>query len=77
MKRWGFQVEKKYLKERIELHLGLFDTSAKFIGWTSSFQLKPNELFMMNSAVLPRYRRKGCYAQLLKATIDEAKKQGF
>jgi GNAT superfamily N-acetyltransferase len=68
---------KRFLKERIELYYGLFNEKDALVGWCASFQLRPNELYMMYSAVLPKYRRKGWYTKLAKTTLTEAKKLGF
>lgn len=39
--------------------------------------MRPNELYMMSSGVLPKYRRSGWYTKLAHVTIKEAKKLGF
>jgi GNAT superfamily N-acetyltransferase len=73
----GFQKRKVFLKERIEIFFGLFDEKDRFAGWTAAVQMRPNELYMINSAVLPKYRRKGWYTKLVLAMLKEAKAEGF
>jgi GNAT superfamily N-acetyltransferase len=74
--RRDFEDRKKFIKERLSLNYVLFD-GKKLAGWTAGFQTNPNEFYMMSSAVLPKYRRKGNYTKLLKTVLDEAKKRGF
>ena len=64
-------------KSRHEVHLGLFDAKGAIAGWSSSHQVKPMELYMMNSAVFPKFRRKGYYTKMVQQTLKEAKKLGF
>lgn len=59
-----------------QLHLGLYENN-EFIGWSSSFAKRPNELYMMNSAIFPEHRRKGYYTKLLQEVLKEAKLAGF
>ncbi len=75
--RRGFEKRKSFIKHRIEVFFGLFNERGKMVGWSASFQTQPNELYMMSSAVMPKYRRKGWYSKLLLATMKEAKKLGF
>ena len=75
--RSGFSDRKKFLKDQINLFYGLFDEKDHFVGWSNGFQLKPNEFYMMSSAVLPKYRRKGWYTKLAKTMIQEVERLGF
>lgn len=58
------------------LHLGLYEND-QLIGWCSSFAMKANELYMMNSVVFPEHRRKGYYTLMVKEVLKEAKLAGF
>ena len=63
-------------KNRWELHLALFEND-KLIGWCSSFQTRPYELYMMNSVVFAEHRRKGYYTKMVQEVLKEAKAAGF
>ncbi len=39
--------------------------------------MSPSELYMMNSAVLPKYRRQGHYKRLMFKVMERAKELGF
>lgn len=66
----------KGLEDVWSLHLGLYEND-QLIGWSSSFAMKPNELYMMNSVVFPGHRRKGYYTLMVKEVLMEAKLAGF
>jgi GNAT superfamily N-acetyltransferase len=66
----------KGLEDVWSLHLGLYENN-ELIGWCSSFAMKANELYMMNSAVFPDHRRKGYYTVMVKEVLKEAKLAGF
>ncbi len=72
----GFPVMRDRLSGRWELHLGAFE-GEEFLGWCSSFQTKPLELYMRNSVVLPEHRRKGVYTQLMLSVVARAREAGF
>lgn len=66
----------KGLEDVWSLHLGLYENN-EFIGWSSSYAKKANELYMMNAAVFPEHRRKGYYTLMVKEVLKEAKLAGF
>jgi ribosomal protein S18 acetylase RimI-like enzyme len=61
---------------RYELHLAIFD-GEELVGWSSSFQVSPGELYMMNSAVMPKYRKQGHYKRLMQKVVEKAKELGY
>lgn len=65
------------VKDRFQIHFVAYDTAGNIIGWSSSNQTKVADLYMMNSAVFPKYRRNGIYTKFVKLTLIEAKKLGF
>jgi len=68
---------KKAMDSRVFLHFGLFEAQEKMVGWSSSYQLIPSELLMMNSAAFPEYRRQGHYSTMIKKTLERAAELGF
>ncbi len=76
-------VEKTNRAEKIEKLKGAYRhflvarCGGKFVGWSFGVQRAAEDLFMINSAVLPSYRRQGIYSQLLKTTIEKARAEGF
>ena len=52
------------------MNLAVFDKKENFIGWSFGWQENPNTYYMCNSAVLPKYRRKGIYSALLDLNIE-------
>jgi hypothetical protein len=64
------------LKTRWTLHLGAFEAD-ELVGWCSSFQTKPLELYMRNSVVLPDHRRRGIYTALMLETLRCAQVAAF
>lgn len=71
-----FDKLKAGMNPRYELHLAMYDEE-KLIGWSSSFQVSVAELYMMNSAIMPEYRRQGYYTTLMNKVIEKAKEKGF
>ncbi|APX12431.1 hypothetical protein BWR18_12645 [Tateyamaria omphalii] len=65
------------LGQPFELRLGAFDADNRFIGWSWARQETKQTLYMINSAVLPEFQRKGVYSALVSAVIAEAEAQGF
>jgi ribosomal protein S18 acetylase RimI-like enzyme len=59
------------------MNLAVFDKKENFIGWSFGWQENPNTYYMCNSAVLPKYRRKGIYSALLDLNIEILKEKGF
>ena len=59
------------------MNLAVFDKKENFIGWSFGWQENPNTYYMCNSAVLPKYRRKGIYSALLDLNIEILKDKGF
>lgn len=58
------------------LFLAAFDDD-KFIGWSWGFEEDSHTYYMCNSAVLPQYRRKGIYSQLLSETMEILQQRGY
>lgn len=46
-------------------------------GWTFGRQIDGEKFYMVNSAIMPEYRLKGLYKQLLNAVINETTNEGF
>lgn len=49
----------------------------QIVGWSFGFQMSGGEFYMINSAVLPEYRRLGIYTKLLKKARKKIIKMGF
>lgn len=49
----------------------------KVVGWSFGFQKDGEEFYMVNSAVLPEYRKMGIYTNLLSMMLEKAKNDGF
>lgn len=64
------------VSSRYQLNLVMFD-GEQVVGWTSAHQFSAGELYMMNSAVLPQYRRKGYYKQLMFKVLEKAREEGY
>ncbi len=47
------------------------------IGWSFGIQSRADHLYMTNSAILPEYRNKGVYSEMLDHIVKQAKKDGF
>lgn len=60
-----------------KLYLGVFDKDNQFIGWTWGQQENKTTFYMVNSAVLSDYRRKGLYSSLIHKCIDVLSQKGF
>lgn len=58
------------------LCLGVFKND-KFVGWSWGIQEPAETFYMVNSAILPEYRRLGLYSMLLKTMIESVSKLGF
>lgn len=71
-----FKFLKDGMKNRYEFHLAIFD-GEEIVGWSSSHQVSSGELCMMNSAVLPKYRKQGHYKRLMQKVIEKATESGF
>jgi ribosomal protein S18 acetylase RimI-like enzyme len=65
------------LKDKINIHLVAFNDENELIGWSSSFQKSAHELYMMNSAIFPEYRRTGLYSRLVHDVLELAEEYGF
>lgn len=71
-----FPFLKAGMQGRYELHLVIFE-GEELVGWSSSYQMSAGELYMMNSAILPKYRRQGHYKRLMQKVIERAGEMGF
>lgn len=71
-----FQNLKNGMNPRYELYLVMYE-GEELVGWSSSFQVSMGELYMMNSAILPKFRKKGHYKALMNRTIEIATEKGF
>lgn len=60
-----------------KLYLGAFDEENKLVGWSWGTQENGTTFYMVNSAVLNNYRRKGIYSALINKCIDAVSKKGF
>jgi ribosomal protein S18 acetylase RimI-like enzyme len=58
-----------------QLRIGAFIDN-KLVGWSYS-RGEENQLHMINSGILPEFRRRGIYSDLVKATITYADTHGF
>lgn len=65
------------LGDLYELRLGAFDQTGRFVGWSWSRQETRATLYMFNAAVLPEYRRRGVYGQLVQTVLETAEAEGF
>lgn len=66
----------EYTGNPLEIRLGLFKKD-EFIGWNYSRQESPFTLYMQNSGVLPEFRRKGLYSELVKKLVEISNQLGF
>lgn len=66
----------KRLGEPYRLKLGAF-VDGELAGWSVGVQESAEAYYMVNSGVLPAYRRRGLYRALVEATVAEAAAQGF
>ncbi len=71
-----FEFLKGGMASRYEVHYVMYE-GEELVGWTSAIQNSPGELYMMNSAILPKYRRRGHYKALMQKIIDKASELGF
>jgi ribosomal protein S18 acetylase RimI-like enzyme len=58
------------------LELGAF-VDGELAGWSFGEQESGETYYMINSAVLPAFRRRGLYRALVEATVREVAAQGF
>jgi len=49
----------------------------EIIAWAFGMQKSAEDYYMINSAVLPNYRRQGIYTQMMKMAVDLVSRQGF
>lgn len=70
------KLRESYLKNCQQVQLGAF-LEGDFAGWHYGLQDGPTSYYMMNSAVLPEFRRRKVYERLLDATLDLTKEYGF
>lgn len=47
------------------------------VGWHHGFQDGPFSYYMCNSAIVPEYRRQGCYAWLAQQVMNEVHSRGY
>lgn len=64
------------LGDPFRLNLGIFKGS-EFAGWSFGLQETAETFYMVNSAILPAFRRKGLYSAVMKRMKEEALKMGF
>ena len=64
------------MNPRYELYLVIYD-GEELVGWTSCFQVSMGELYMMNSAIISKYRKQGHYKRLMEKVIEIATEKGF
>lgn len=65
-----------YMGNPLVLRYGLF-RGKNFAGWHIGDQKSGMEFYMRNSAVLPEYRRKGLYSELLQYVVKDLTEKGF
>lgn len=69
------------LRERMgnlfQLNLGLFSPDGDFIGFSFGVQENEDTFYMMASAVLEPFRRKGFYSLLLNEVVERCREEGF
>lgn len=63
-------------KNRYTLRLGVY-RGDQFVGWHVGVQDTWDRFYMMNSAVLPPFRRQGIYAALVRVIIERVRDRGF
>lgn len=64
------------LSQAVNLFLVAFDGDT-VIGWCWGLQDKTDTFYMKNSAVLPEFRRKGVYSEIMKRVVAKAADMGF
>ncbi|MBC7428902.1 MAG: GNAT family N-acetyltransferase [Bacteriovorax sp.] len=69
------------LRERMgnlfQLNLGLFSPDGEFIGFSFGVQESEETFYMMASAILEPFRKKGFYSLLLDEVVERCKEEGF
>lgn len=68
-------LQTKY-KTEIRYYL-LCKNGEEVVGWSWGLQVDGEEFYMVNSAVMPEYRKRGIYRKLLSLILDKAKNDGF
>lgn len=64
------------LGEPYRLKLGAF-VDGQLAGWSVGVQESDEAYYMINSAVLPAYRRQGLYKALVQAVVERVAAEGF
>lgn len=64
------------LSDTRKLRLALLDGS-EMVGWTFGWQESSDSFYMAASMVLPEYRKKGFYSELVKKVLFITKDEGF
>jgi GNAT superfamily N-acetyltransferase len=67
----------KALGTPYKLYLGVFDINDMLAGWSWGQQESGSTFYMVNSAILPGYRRKGLYSALINRCLDMLSHKGF
>ena len=67
----------QHMADVLDLNLGAFDAEGRLVGWAFGVQESRGRFYMINSAVLPGYRRQGIYSALLRYTLDWVAERGF
>ncbi|MFZ9521402.1 MAG: GNAT family N-acetyltransferase [Silvanigrellaceae bacterium] len=62
---------------KLEAIYCLLMLNGKCIGWHYGHQDGPTSYYMCNSAVLPEYRRQGCYSWLAQKVMEEVTRRGY
>jgi len=66
----------KNTSQLFRLNLGIF-RGEDFCGWFSGEQQNCETFYMRNSAILPKYRRRGLYSSLMNEVLARVKTLGF
>jgi hypothetical protein len=67
---------KQNLGKPLRLNLVAFDKN-EVAGWSWGLQDSSESFYMVNSAVLPQFRKKGIYGKLVSSIVEEASSIGF
>ena len=60
-----------------KLYLGIYDDTDTMVGWSWGLQENATTFYIVNSAILPAHRRKGCYSLLIQEMIKILSDKGF
>lgn len=71
-----FLREQMNLANPLQLQLGLF-VDGEFAGWHFGRQDSVSSFYMQNSGVLPKFRRRGLYTEMLKRVLETTTQLGF